>query len=111
MTSSNGSGNEILRVEGLQKHFPVKRGLVFQKEVGSVKAVDGVNFTLNAGDTPASIGGMLAISDPDNTPAFVPQTSVGAIGTFSLAADGTWTYTTNSAALMCSGRKNSASRR
>jgi oligopeptide/dipeptide ABC transporter ATP-binding protein len=47
---------ELLRVEGLEKHFPVTRGLVFQKEVGSVKAVDGVNFTLNSGETLGVVG-------------------------------------------------------
>jgi oligopeptide/dipeptide ABC transporter ATP-binding protein len=56
VSSSNGSGTELLRVEGLQKHFPVTRGLVFQKEVGSVKAVDGVNFSLNAGETLGVVG-------------------------------------------------------
>jgi oligopeptide/dipeptide ABC transporter ATP-binding protein len=48
--------SELLRVEGLEKHFPVTRGLVFQKEIGSVKAVDGVNFTLNAGETLGVVG-------------------------------------------------------
>jgi oligopeptide/dipeptide ABC transporter ATP-binding protein len=47
---------ELLRVEGLQKHFPVNRGLVFQKEVGSVKAVDGVDFVLEAGETLGVVG-------------------------------------------------------
>jgi oligopeptide/dipeptide ABC transporter ATP-binding protein len=47
---------ELLRVEGLEKHFPVNRGLIFQKEVGSVKAVDGVNFTLEAGETLGVVG-------------------------------------------------------
>jgi oligopeptide/dipeptide ABC transporter ATP-binding protein len=47
---------ELLRVEGLEKHFPVHRGLVFQKQVGSVKAVDGVNFSLNAGETLGVVG-------------------------------------------------------
>ena len=54
--STNGSGNELLRIEGLQKHFPVTRGLVFQKEVASVKAVDGVGFTLSAGETLGVVG-------------------------------------------------------
>src|SRR5881397_1641664 len=50
------SGTELLRVEGLEKHFPVTRGLVMQKQVGSVKAVDGVNFTLNGGETLGVVG-------------------------------------------------------
>jgi oligopeptide/dipeptide ABC transporter ATP-binding protein len=53
MTSS---GSELLRVEGLEKHFPVTRGLIFQKQVGSVKAVDGVNFTLASGETLGVVG-------------------------------------------------------
>ena len=48
--------SELLKVENLQKHFPVTRGLVFQKNVGAVKAVDGVNFTLNAGETLGVVG-------------------------------------------------------
>jgi oligopeptide/dipeptide ABC transporter ATP-binding protein len=52
----SATGSELLRVEGLEKHFPVTRGLVFQKQVGAVKAVDGVDFTLNAGETLGVVG-------------------------------------------------------
>ena len=48
--------SELLVVEDLQKYFPVTRGLVFQKEVAQVKAVDGVNFTLEAGQTLGVVG-------------------------------------------------------
>ena len=48
--------NELLRVEGLKKHFPVTRGIIFQKEIDSVKAVDGVSFTLNEGETLGVVG-------------------------------------------------------
>ena len=48
--------SELLVVEGLQKYFPVTRGLVFQKEVGQVKAVDGVSFTLEKGETLGVVG-------------------------------------------------------
>ena len=40
------TGDELLVVDGLEKYFPITRGIVFQKEVASVKAVDGVSFTL-----------------------------------------------------------------
>jgi oligopeptide/dipeptide ABC transporter ATP-binding protein len=48
--------SELLVVEDLQKYFPVTRGLIFQKEVGQVKAVDGVSFTLEQGETLGVVG-------------------------------------------------------
>jgi oligopeptide/dipeptide ABC transporter ATP-binding protein len=48
--------SELLAVEGLEKYFPVTRGLFFQKEVGQVKAVDGVSFTLEKGETLGVVG-------------------------------------------------------
>jgi peptide/nickel transport system ATP-binding protein len=48
--------SELLVVEELQKYFPVTRGLVFQKEIAQVKAVDGVSFTLEAGETLGVVG-------------------------------------------------------
>jgi oligopeptide transport system ATP-binding protein len=48
--------DELLRVEGLKKHFPVTRGIIFQKQVDSVKAVDGVSFSINEGETLGVVG-------------------------------------------------------
>ena len=38
------------------KHFPVTRGIVFQKQVASVQAVDGVSFTVKQGETLGVVG-------------------------------------------------------
>jgi oligopeptide/dipeptide ABC transporter ATP-binding protein len=50
------AGDELLVVEDLKKHFPVTRGIIFQKEVASVKAVDGVTFTVKKGETLGVVG-------------------------------------------------------
>jgi len=49
-------GQPLLEVENLQKYFPVTRGIIFQKQVGAVKAVDGLSFTVNKGDTLGVVG-------------------------------------------------------
>jgi oligopeptide transport system ATP-binding protein len=55
--STAGAGGEpLLRVEGLVKHFPLTQGVVFKKTVGHVRAVDGVSFTLDAGETLGLVG-------------------------------------------------------
>ena len=48
-------GKPLLDVRGLQKHFPVG-GSVFGKTRGVVKAVDGISFTINAGETLGLVG-------------------------------------------------------
>jgi oligopeptide/dipeptide ABC transporter ATP-binding protein len=45
----------LLDVEGLVKHFAVRRGL-FQRQVGAVRAVDGISFSLGRGETLALVG-------------------------------------------------------
>ena len=55
-TNGGVSGDELLVVEGLKKHFPVTRGIVFQKQVAAVKAVDGVSFTVKKGETLGVVG-------------------------------------------------------
>ncbi len=46
----------ILQVENLKVHFPVTQGIVIKKEVGRVRAVDGVSFTLKRGETLGLVG-------------------------------------------------------
>ncbi|MFJ4365578.1 ABC transporter ATP-binding protein [Streptomyces chartreusis] len=46
----------ILEVRGLVKHYPLTRGVLFRKQVGSVKAVDGVDLTLHRGETLGVVG-------------------------------------------------------
>ncbi|KUN85203.1 ABC transporter ATP-binding protein [Streptomyces griseoruber] len=46
----------ILQVSGLYKHYPLTRGVLFKKRVGSVKAVDGVDFALGKGETLGIVG-------------------------------------------------------
>ncbi|MDA1006446.1 MAG: ABC transporter ATP-binding protein, partial [Verrucomicrobia bacterium] len=45
----------LLEVEELKMHFPV-RGGVFMKQVGAVKAVDGVSLSIRKGETLGLVG-------------------------------------------------------
>jgi oligopeptide/dipeptide ABC transporter ATP-binding protein len=47
---------DLLVVEYVKKHFPVTRGIIFQKQVGAVKAVDGVSFSVKSGETLGIVG-------------------------------------------------------
>ena len=46
----------LLVIEDVRKHFPIKRGIFIKKQVGAVKAVDGVTFSLRRGDTLGLVG-------------------------------------------------------
>jgi oligopeptide/dipeptide ABC transporter ATP-binding protein len=50
------SGEPLLRVEGLRKHFPLTKGILFARTLGYIKAVDDVSFEIRAGETLGLVG-------------------------------------------------------
>jgi peptide/nickel transport system ATP-binding protein/oligopeptide transport system ATP-binding protein len=50
-----GEGQEILRIDALVKHFPIRAGL-FKRQVGNIHAVDGVDLSITAGETLGLVG-------------------------------------------------------
>jgi peptide/nickel transport system ATP-binding protein len=47
---------KLLEVTGLQKHFPITRGAFIKTKVGAVRAVDGIDFSVNVGETLGVVG-------------------------------------------------------
>ena len=52
-TSSDGA---LVQVVGLKKYFPITQGVVFQRKVADVKAVDGLDFSIQRGETLGLVG-------------------------------------------------------
>jgi oligopeptide transport system ATP-binding protein len=55
MTTDNNSSS-LIEIRDLKMHFPVTKGIIFQRQVGAVKAVDGVSFTIKKGETLGLVG-------------------------------------------------------
>jgi oligopeptide transport system ATP-binding protein len=49
-------GEPLLEVSDLVKHFPVKRGIIIDREVDQVRAVDGISFSIERGETLGLVG-------------------------------------------------------
>jgi peptide/nickel transport system ATP-binding protein len=55
--SSNGSsGNTLVELEDLRIWFPIKSGVILDRHVGDIKAVDGVTFSIRRGETLGLVG-------------------------------------------------------
>jgi len=50
------NGTPLIEVRNLTKHFPITRGIVFQRQIGAVKAVDDVSFEVLSGETLGIVG-------------------------------------------------------
>jgi oligopeptide transport system ATP-binding protein len=48
--------NFLLKVENLVKYFPINRGIVFQRQVGAVHAIDDISFEISKGETLGLVG-------------------------------------------------------
>ena len=55
-TAVQSNGNDILEVRNLQMYFPVTSGIIFQRKVADIKAVDGVTFSIKKGETLGLVG-------------------------------------------------------
>ncbi|MGD8790905.1 MAG: ATP-binding cassette domain-containing protein [Anaerolineae bacterium] len=51
--SENGT---LVRVENLKMHFPITQGIIIQRKIGAIKAVDGLNFGIIRGETLGLVG-------------------------------------------------------
>lgn len=52
----NTSDGVLLSVRNLVKHFPITRGIIFQKQIGAVHAVDDISFDIHQGETLGLVG-------------------------------------------------------
>ena len=48
--------NTLVRIDNLTKHFPINRGIIVQRQVGAVQAVDRISFDIKEGETLGLVG-------------------------------------------------------
>ncbi|MBN2552789.1 MAG: ATP-binding cassette domain-containing protein [Spirochaetales bacterium] len=50
------AANTLVQVKNLKMHFPIEEGLLFRRQVGAIRAVDGINFSIRRGETMGLVG-------------------------------------------------------
>ena len=55
-TATIDSGKNLLDVKALKMHFPLTQGIIFQRQVGAVRAVDGIDFFVEKSETLGLVG-------------------------------------------------------
>jgi peptide/nickel transport system ATP-binding protein/oligopeptide transport system ATP-binding protein len=55
-SAADGTGENLVEVRDLVKHFPISKGIIFQKQVGAVRAVDGLTFDVKRGEALGIVG-------------------------------------------------------
>src|SRR5512136_666657 len=53
--NGNGAGKVLMEVHDLKMHFPIRKGLL-SRQVGAIKAVDGLSFDIIRGETLGLVG-------------------------------------------------------
>jgi oligopeptide/dipeptide ABC transporter ATP-binding protein len=56
MSERTAGGETLVHIEDVYKHFPIKQGIIFQKEIARVHAVDGVSLEVGRGETLGVVG-------------------------------------------------------
>ena len=55
MSGADGAG-ALVHVEDLKVHFPIRSGIVFDRHVGDIRAVDGITLSIQRGETLGLVG-------------------------------------------------------
>lgn len=55
-TNGNPQNDILLQIENLKMYFPITQGIIFQRHVGDIKAVDGLTFNVKRGETLGLVG-------------------------------------------------------
>ncbi len=55
-STNSQNGNVLVRVKDLKMYFPITQGIIIQRRVGDIKAVDGLSFDINRGETLGLVG-------------------------------------------------------